>query len=915
MEMSTQPSVTSLSSGVTSSEILPFTSVEATLALAGGKGANLAALTRAGFDVPPGFIVTTDLYHAFVSANQIGPRLLDLASASSPDAPATLDAASEEIRALFNGGTMPDEITVSIRTAYDALPSTAGDGDHPPVAVRSSATAEDLPGLSFAGQQDTYLNVVGADALMEAVKACWGSLWTARALAYRARNHIPASDVALAVVVQVMIPSEVSGVLFTANPLTGRRDEMVIDASFGLGEAIVSGQVEPDHYVVDQRALRITSRKLGAKAKAIRPRREGGTEPVSLDASDRQALPDEQILELARAAQRVADHFGAPQDVEWAWAAGKLYLLQSRPITSLYPLPESLLRSDRLRVLFSFNAMQGVVEPLTPLGMAIFPHIMSGILKAAGVRRSGLDVMIPAAGRIYVDVTDLLIDRRLRPVTQTALANIGPGARDAARDLVASGRIPTAQTVSRRRLVRFIFGFRTVFAGVLATMLRPAARRAGLTRKADGYVAQVRQALENGKSLQTCLFVIDRKIPQLLRQVLFTIAPALIPGVASQGIVDRWLVEWGGAEPGTARRLVRGLPGNVTTEMDLRLWATAQAIRSDKAATAALLSQPADTIARDYQAGLLPATAQNAIKAFLDEYGMRAVGEIDIGRPRWREDPRSIIQTLSSYLQIGDPDLGPDRVFERAAAEAEKLAAQYIAQVRQKGGPLRGTWRAHLLGALIRRMRLLGGVREMPKFYIIKTLDLLRTALLDCGRDLAAQGKLEHAEDIFFLPLDTLHAVARGEPVDLMAIVHRQWVDYDRELTRRQIPLLVLSTGEAFYQSASGAGANDLVGIGVSPGTVEGKVRIVLDPRGVRLEPGEILVCPATDPGWTPLFLSAGGLVMELGGMVTHGSVIAREYGIPAVIGVREATQRLRTGQKVRVDGSAGRVTVLEKQA
>ncbi len=300
--------------------------------------------------------------------------------------------------------------------------------------------------------------------------------------------------------------------------------------------------------------------------------------------------------------------------------------------------------------------------------------------------------------------------------------------------------------------------------------------------------------------------------------------------------------------------------------------------------------------------------AQHALAEFLDSYGMRALGEIDLGRPRWREDPQAIIQNLSSYIQIDDPDLAPDHLFQQAGEEAQHLAAEYAAQVRaQKGG-----LRAGLLAATIRRMRLLGGMREMPKFYIIKLLDLLRSALLDSGRDLAAGGMLDQAEDIFLLPLDTLRAVTRDQAIDLKALVIQARADYQRELARQQIPRLMLSTGEVFYQGIADDGTDDLLGDGVSPGSVEGRVRVVRDPRGVRLEPGEILVCPATDPGWTPLFLSAGGLVMELGGMMTYGSVVAREYGIPAVVGVREATLRLKTGQRVRVDGSAGRVVLLD---
>jgi pyruvate,water dikinase len=373
-------------------------------------------------------------------------------------------------------------------------------------------------------------------------------------------------------------------------------------------------------------------------------------------------------------------------------------------------------------------------------------------------------------------------------------------------------------------------------------------------------------------------------------------------------VVDHLVIRWLGLPRGSGLQLLRGLPGNVTTEMDLKLWAAAQTIREDAAARATMLNTPVPELVAAYHQETLPPVAQRALAGFLAEYGMRAVAEIDLGRPRWREDPSSIVQTLQSYLHLDDPDLAPDVVFQRGAAEAERLAAEYIARIRRtRFGPLK----ARVLGAVVHRLRVLGGLREAPKFTAIKSFDLYRTALLAQGRVLAEQGRLAQADDIFFVPLTLLKEFARGAAVDLRAVVEAERAAYQRELVRKQLPRLLLSTGEVFYEGLSEAGSNDLVGDPVSPGSAEGAVRVVLDPRGVRLEPGEILVCPATDPGWTPLFLTAGGLVMEIGGLVTHGSVVAREYGIPAVVGVQGATTRLHTGQRVRVDGSAGRVTVL----
>lgn len=312
--------------------ILNFDSQEATLERVGGKGTNLAELTRAGFNVPPGYLITTQAYCAFVAANRFGDELLALARAVDTNDPVALEQTAEKIRALFTHSPMPPTIGDQIRAAYSSLATRDSSLF---VAVRSSATAEDLPGLSFAGQQETYLNIIGAEAVNDAVKKCWSSLWTARAIGYRARNHIAPDNVALAVVVQQMIASKVSGVLFTANPLTGHRGEIVIDASFGLGEAIVAGQVEPDHFVVNATTWEITTCDLGDKAIAILPRAEGGTQTIAQSRADTPTLPDAQIIALAKLAKRIAEHFGAPQDIEWAWANQRFYLLQTRPITAL----------------------------------------------------------------------------------------------------------------------------------------------------------------------------------------------------------------------------------------------------------------------------------------------------------------------------------------------------------------------------------------------------------------------------------------------------------------------------------------------------------------------------------------------------------------------------------------------------
>lgn len=359
--------------------------------------------------------------------------------------------------------------------------------------------------------------------------------------------------------------------------------------------------------------------------------------------------------------------------------------------------------------------------------------------------------------------------------------------------------------------------------------------------------------------------------------------------------------------------ITRGLPHNVTTEMDLALWETARQIQADPAGQAQFQSQSATDLANACLAGTLPPASQQAIAHFLARYGMRGLAEIDIGRARWREEPAQLMHVLQSYLAITDPAQAPDAVFARGAQAAAAATAELAAALRQAGG-LRGRLKARLVPPAARRVREFAGFRESPKFYIVRLLGLARAALLASGAELTAAGLLARPEDIFFLRVAELTALAGGQSGDWRALVAQRQQRYATEQRRRLVPRLLLSDGQAFYEGTAAGPAGEttaLSGTPVSPGVAEGAVHVVLDPRGVQLAPGEILVCPGTDPAWTPLFLAAGGLITEVGGLMTHGSVVAREYGIPAVVGVPQATTRLHTGQRIRLDGSTGQIALL----
>ena len=893
---------------------LPLASADALLERVGGKGANLARLARAGYSVPTGFLITTDAYRSFVEDNALRPALDEILKGADSSQLASLEAASTQIRALFATGRLPPGLAAEVRAAYAALGS-------PPVAVRSSATAEDLPGLSFAGQQDTVLNVIGEAALLEAVVRCWSSLWTARAIRYRARSGLASAGLALAVVVQQMVESEASGVLFTANPLSGKRTETVIDAIFGLGEALVSGQVEPDHYVVETATRHILSRALGAKGLTIHGQAGGGTTTVRAEPGLRQALPDDAIAALTALGEQVQTEYQFPQDIEWAWTGGRLHLLQARPVTSLYPLPAGL-TADPLRLFFSFGAVQGVVGPLTPLGQDALKSAIAGVATWLGYPATyDHQRVIWAAGeRLWLNLTPLMRNELGRRAVRGMLGFVEPGARQSLPALWDDPRLaPTARhpsfAVVRRLLPRLLRLGRRI-AGYLAD---PAGRRAWANRAVEAYLADVEARAVPVGDWRVRLaerLLIPEEMARVFPFGLLNVATGLAGGLICFNLLNhltrRLLRAREETPPRAVFELTRSLPDNVTTQMDFELWAVAEAVRANAASARYFETAGSGQLTADYVARRMPAAAQAALDGFMDRYGMRGVAEIDLGRARWREAPDPIMQTLQSYLRLVDAEQAPPAVFKRGEQEAAAAQVELEQLARRSTG---GWLTVRLVRFLASRMRALLGARESPKFFLVRVMGHMRAGLLESGRDLMAAGVLSRPDDIFFLQLAELRELtqAASPARDWAALVASRRATFAREDQRRQVPRLFLSDGQAFYEGMKGeAGPNTLMGSPVSPGIAEGLARIVLDPAEAHLAPGEILVCPGTDPAWTPLFLAAGGLVMEVGGMMTHGAVVAREYGLPAVVGVDQATLRIKTGQRLRLNGTTGTIVMLE---
>ena len=868
----------------------------------GGKALNLGRMLRAQLPVPPGFCVTTAAYRTVV-----GDRLTEVIAAlnAGDDRDNSIDRGrlAERAREIVLAAQVPDDLAAAISARYTAL------GDDVPVAVRSSAPAEDLPGASFAGQQDTYLNVGGTAAVLDATRRCWASLWTERAVGYRATQGIDHADVALAVVVQQMIDAEVAGVMFTANPVSGSRSQLVIDASPGLGESVVSGAVNPDRFILDATTGAVLEQRVGDKQTAIRSVAGGGTTTTEVTASGEVCLDRAQLDSLVDLARRVTSEYDEPQDTEWAIDADRhAWLTQARPITTLYPLAPD--PDGKFRAYLCASLAQGLTRPITPIGQAAFRLMGTSVATVAGFppadRYAGPPGLVTIGERLFGDITPLLRHRRAREIAARVAGVMEARSKavvellqqDERFSVISTGRRGRALPIVARMMVKTRLPIR-VLVGLVSP---PAAIRA-----ADRIEASVHERWR----LPASASPVERldAVEERLGSDTFMIMPTVI-GYAAAGLVSLEVARRlapGDIDPTRFADLRRGLPNNVTTEMDLELWQLATTIATDPAAAAVLTGQDPTDLADSYARGELPAVAQAGLAGFLGKYGHRAVAEIDLGMPRWSDRPEHLLGVLANYLRLDDPELAPDRQFARGAEVAEAAIDDILAATR-RDGPL-GPVRARVVGFALTRARALVGLRERPKSILVYALAAARRELRIAGAAAVAAGSIDSVDDTSFLDLRQLRAAVAG--VDQRDAVRQRRAAYDSELRRRHIPRILLSDGtepETMITRDTPDGA--LLGSPASVGTVTGPARVVLDPAGAHLEPGEILVAPSTDPGWTPLFLTAGGLVMEMGGSMSHGAVVAREYGIPAVVGVPDATSKITSGQLVTVDGAAGTVTL-----
>jgi pyruvate,water dikinase len=862
------------------SYVLGFEEIDQTqIAIVGGKGAHLGELSRIeGVRVPPGFCVATRAFQRIMAEAPSVEGRLDQLSRLKPEDREAIRVLSDEIHQTIKAITIPNDLAAAMTRALARI------SEHAAYAVRSSATAEDLPTASFAGQHDTYLNVVGPGAVLQHVSRCWASLFTERAVIYRLRNGVDHQKVQMAVVVQQMVFPQAAGILFTADPVTGNRKVAVIEASFGLGEALVNGLVNADVYKV--RDGEIVSRTLGTKQLAIHASAAGGTREQMIEPARQQqpALTEREVVRLAQLGRQIEAHFGRPQDIEWCLVDDDFQIVQSRPITTLFPIPDADDRDNHVYI--SVGHQQMMTDPMKPLGLSFWQMTTPRPMSEAG-------------GRLFVDVTQALASPASRDGLLGVVGKGDPLIRDALETVLDRGDFIPARPNETP-------AWTPPGGGASSALETDPAIPAALIARSQASIATLKHDIRqhSGSALLDFILADIQEFRRILHDPQSI--QVIMAGMEATWWLNDQLHAWLG-EKNAADTLTQSVPHNVTSEMGLALLDVADVIRPH-AAVVSFLQQVKDENFLDELPSLAGGRdARDAIQRWLDTYGMRGPGEIDITRPRWSERPTMLVPLILGNIRNFEPGAA-ERRFEQGRQEARKKEQELLERLRALPD---GERKAAETKRMIDRVRTFAGYREYPKYGMVSRYFVYKQALLEEAERLVQAGVLGEKENIFYLRFEELDSVVRTNHVDEQLIRERKnaFTSY-QALTP---PRVLTSDGEALSGTyrRENLPASALVGLPVSAGTIEGRARVILGLAEANLEAGDILVTAYTDPSWTPLFVAIAGLVTEVGGLMTHGAVIAREYGLPAVVGVQHATRLIRDGQRIRVHGTEGYVEIL----
>ncbi|PGZ99824.1 phosphoenolpyruvate synthase [Bacillus pseudomycoides] len=854
--------------------------------LVGGKGMNLGELSKIhGIQVPEGFCVTTEAYKRVIGKNEELHQLLDKLTLLKVGDRDQIGEISRKIRKIIMEVEIPSDVVKAVAYYLSQF------GDEHAYAVRSSATAEDLPHASFAGQQDTYLNIIGKEAIMQHISKCWASLFTDRAVIYRMQNGFDHSQVYLSVIIQRMVFPQASGILFTADPITSNRKLLSIDASFGLGEALVSGLVSADCYKVQEEE--IVDKMIATKKLAIYGRKEGGTETqqINPDQQKTQTLTEQQILQLARIGRQIEAYFGCPQDIEWCLVDDTFYIVQSRPITTLYPIPEA--NDQENHVYVSVGHQQMMTDPIKPLGLSFFLLTTNAPMYKAG-------------GRLFVDCTRRLASPDSRKMLLDTMGQHDPLMKDALMTIIERGDFIKSLPNDKKEMSPGKSNNGAPSADSQAQIENDPTIVTDLIKRSQASIEELKQNIQTKSGSDLFDFILEDI--QQLKKILFDpqSSAVFMAAMDASSWINEKMNEWLG-EKNVADTLSQSVPNNITSEMGLALLDVADVIRPYPEVIEYLQHVKDDNFLDELVKFDGGQEARDAFYAFLNEYGMRCAGEIDITRTRWSEKPITLVPMILGNIKNFEPNAS-HRKFEQGLQEALKKEQELLERLKQLPDGKRKAKETKRMISLIRNFI---GYREYPKYGMINRYFIYKQALLKEAEQLVKAGVIHENEDIYYLTFEELHEVVRTNKLDYQIISKRK-EEYKR-YEKLTPPRVITSDGTiiAGEYKRENLPAEAFVGLPVSSGVIEGRARVILSLEDADLEDGDILVTSFTDPGWTPLFVSIKGLVTEVGGLMTHGAVIAREYGLPAVVGVENATKLIKDGQRIRVNGAEGYIEIL----
>jgi pyruvate,water dikinase len=870
-----------------SSLVLGFQEMENTqLLLVGGKGLNLGELSKIeGIQVPEGFCVTTVGYQKAIEQNETYHDLLNRLSMLKVEDRDQIGEISRKIRQIIMEVEIPSDVVKAVTHYLSRF------GDEHAYAVRSSATAEDLPHASFAGQHDTYLNIIGFDAIMQHISKCWASLFTDRAVIYRMQNGFDHSQVYLSVIVQRMVFPQASGILFTADPITSNRKLLSIEASFGLGEALVSGLVSPDCYKVQ--GEEIVDKMIATKKIAIYGLKEGGTETQQIDPNQQknQTLTEQQVLQLARIGRQIEANFGCPQDIEWCLVDDTFYIVQSRPITTLYPIPEA--NDQENHVYVSVGHQQMMTDSMKPLGLSFFL-----LTTPAPMRKAG--------GRLFVDITHNLASPVSREMLLNTLGQSDPLIKDALTTIIDRGHFIKSLPNDKKELNPIQSNKGMSSAGFQAQNETDPTIVSDLIKSSQTSIEELKQNIQTKSGSDLFDFILEDI--QQLKKILFDPQSlgVIMAAMDASSWINEKMKEWLG-EKNVADTISQSVPNNITSEMGLALLDVADVIRPYPEVIDYLQHVKDDNFLEKIVKFDGGKETQDAMYDYLSKYGMRCAGEIDITKTRWNEKPTILVPVILSDIKNFEPNAS-NRKFEQGRQEALKKEQELLDRLKQLPD---GEQKAKETKRMIDQIRNFIGYREYPKYGMVNRYFVYKQALLKEAEQLVQANVIHEKEDIYYLTFEELREVVRTNKLDYQIISKRK--DEYKLYEKLTPPRVITSDGEIIVgeYKRENLPAEAIVGLPVSSGVIEGRARVILNMEDADLEDGDILVTTFTDPSWTPLFVSIKGLVTEVGGLMTHGAVIAREYGLPAVVGVENATKLIRDGQRIRVHGTEGYIEIL----